>query len=79
MIVNELTPQHARTLLVCLADAWQNASNAPYYQRGEFVAAELMRTIQRLEMTPANANGVISSIRALVERCDDEDDGRKRR
>ncbi len=74
MIVNELTPQHARTLLVCLADAWQNVSNAPYYQRGELVAAELMRTIQRLEMTPANANGVISSIRDLVERCDDEEE-----
>ncbi len=74
MIVNELMPQHARTLLVCLADGWQNASKAPYFQRGEVVAAELMRTVQRLEATPANGNGVISSIRALLDRCDEPDE-----
>lgn len=72
MVVNELTPQHARTLLVCLADAWHNASNAPYYQRGEIVSRELMRTIERLEVTPANEQGVITSIRLLVERCNEE-------
>ena len=76
MVVNELLPQHARTLLVCLADAWENASNAPYYQRGEFVAKEFMQAIRRLEATPANDHGVISSIHVLVDRCaeGDEDD-----
>ncbi len=74
MIVNELIPQHARTLLVCLADAWDNVSNAPYHQRGELVAQEFLRTIRRLEATPANSHGVISSIRVLVERCDQDDD-----
>lgn len=75
MIVNELMPQHARTLLVCLSDAWQNASNAPYHQRGEIVAGEFMRSIRRLEGTQANADGVITSIRALVERCDEAEEG----
>lgn len=74
MIVNELMPQHARTLLVCLADAWDNASNAPYHQRGEIVSKEFMRAIQRLEATPANDHGVISSIHVLVDRCNDSDE-----
>ena len=68
MIVNELMPVHARTLLIALADAWQNAANSPYYQRGEQVSQELAQTLQRLEVTAANANGVISSIRVLVDR-----------
>ncbi len=74
MVVNELTPQHARTLLVCLADAWHNVSNAPYYQRGEIVAQEFLRAIGRLEVTPANDQGVITSIRLLVERCDEAEE-----
>jgi hypothetical protein len=73
MIVNELMPQHARTLLVCLADGWDNASNAPYYQRGEIVAREFMHAVRRLEATQADEHGVISSIRVLLERCDEED------
>lgn len=74
MIANELMPQHARTLLVCLADAWDNASNAPYYQRGEIVAREFMQAIRRLEATPANDHGVISSIHVLFQLCDDGND-----
>ncbi len=74
MLVNELSPQHARTLLVCLADAWHNVSNAPYHQRGEIVAQEFLRAIARLEATPANEQGVITSIRLLVERCDEEEE-----
>ncbi len=74
MLVNELTPQHARTLLVCLADAWHNVSNAPYHQRGEIVAQEFLRAIARLEATPANEQGVITSIRLLVERCEEEEE-----
>jgi len=73
MVVNELTPRHARTLLVALADAWHNVSNAPYYQRGEIVSREFLRAIDRLETTPANDQGVITSIRLLVERCDEEE------
>ena len=68
MIVNELMPVHARTLLIALADAWENAANSPYYQRGEQVSLELSQTLQRLEVTAANANGVISSIRVLIDR-----------
>lgn len=74
MIVNELSPQHARTLLVSLADAWDNATNAPYHQRAEIVTREFMRTIERLEVTPANEAGVITSVRELVECCGDEDE-----
>lgn len=74
MIVNELSPQHARTLLVSLADAWDNATNAPYHQRGEIVTREFMRTIQRLEVTPANEAGVVTSVRELVSRCGEEDE-----
>jgi len=68
MIVNELAPVHARTLLIALADAWENAARSPYYQRGEQVSRELLQTLQRLETTSANDNGVISSIRVLVDR-----------
>jgi len=71
MIVNELMPVHARTLLVALADAWENSIKSPYYERGARVGREFSQTLQRLEATAANDNGVISSIRVLVDRGDE--------
>lgn len=68
MIVNELMPVHARTLLIVLADAWENAAKSPYDLRGDRISQELTQTLQRLEVTAANANGVISSIAVLIDR-----------
>lgn len=73
MIVNELSPGQARTLLVSLADAWQNAERRPYDQRGPQVAAEFARALHRLELTHAEDDGVISSLSTLIG-CDERED-----
>lgn len=73
VIVNDLAPAHARTLLVTLADAWHNAERRPYEERGAAVAAEFCQALRRLESTAAEETGAISMIQeqvrdALVER-----------
>ncbi len=61
-IVNDLTPAHARTVLVALADAWHNAEQRPYDERGPAIAAEVADTLRRLETTSADETGAISAI-----------------
>ena len=66
MIINELPPAQARTVLISLSDAWQNAERRPYDQRGPVVAVEFQRTLNRLVTTHAEDSGVISSLSTLV-------------
>ncbi|HEU5422967.1 MAG TPA: hypothetical protein VFU72_05460, partial [Nitrolancea sp.] len=73
MIVNELQPGQARTLLVSLADAWQNAERRPYDQRGPQVADEFERALRRLALSQAEDDGVISTLNTLVGADERED------
>lgn len=66
MIVNELEPAHARTLLISLADAWHNAERRAYDERGRVVADEFSRSLRRLRTTAAEEGGAISAIEAQV-------------
>jgi hypothetical protein len=66
MIVNELAPAQARTLLVSLADGWQNAEHCPYDQRGPLVAREFRRALERLRTTSAESSGAITSLIDLL-------------
>ena len=66
MIVNELPAAHARSLIVALADAWQNAERRPYEARGREVADEFRRALRRLEGTAADAMGTVVAIEEQV-------------
>lgn len=66
MIVNELPPAQARTLLVSLADGWQNAERSPYDQRGPIVGREFSRALGRLRPTSAESAGTITTLADLL-------------
>lgn len=73
-IVNDLSPAHARTLLVTLADAWHNAERRSYEERGQTVAEEFRRSLRRLESTAAEETGAISAIEEQVRLAWDDHD-----
>ena len=66
MIVNELAPAQARSLLVSLADGWQNAEHSPYDQRGPLVAHEFVLALRRLQTTSAESSGAITTLLDLL-------------
>lgn len=47
-IINDLTPAVAHTMLTALADAWQDAQQQPYDERGAQMAKQVTRAIRRL-------------------------------
>lgn len=73
-IVNELSPAHARTLLVSLADAWQNAERTAYERRGTAIGADFNHTLRRLASTTAEERGAVSMIATLLNHTMDDED-----
>ena len=67
MIVNDLEPAHARTLLVGLADSWQNSLRRPYDRRRGTLIREFDQVLSRLAPTPAGDTGVVPLIRELIQ------------
>src|SRR5690606_10132508 len=66
IIVNDLSPAHARTLLVTLSDAWHNAQRCPYDERPAAILAEVQPALRRLQTTSAEETGAISAIQEQI-------------
>lgn len=66
ILLNDLTPAHAWTLMVALADAWHNAERQPYERRGAAVAEEFGAALRRLASTDAEETGAISAIQEQI-------------
>ncbi|MBX5445859.1 hypothetical protein [Sphaerobacter sp.] len=66
IIVNDLSPAHARTLLATLSDAWHNAQRCPYDERPAAILAEVRPALRRLQTTSAEETGAISAIQEQI-------------
>lgn len=69
-MTREMEPRRARTMLACLATAWQTAESASFDGRSELIQTEMLRTLRRLstaELTP----GERDTSRFLKEQLED--------
>jgi hypothetical protein len=62
MIVHELPPAQARTLLATLADSWHNAEAGAYEHRTPQIRDSLRRALRRLASTGVDTTGVLDAI-----------------
>lgn len=69
-MAREIEPRRARTMLVCLATAWQSAEGTSFDGRAEAIQAEMLRTLRRLstaDLSPAEHD----ALRFLNEQLED--------
>lgn len=69
-MVREMDPRRARTMLVCLATAWQSAEGTSFDGRAGLIQTEMLRTLRRLstaDLTPPERD----ALRFLREQLED--------
>jgi hypothetical protein len=60
-MTREVEPRRARTMLVCLATAWQAAEGTSFDGRAEMIQSEMLRTLRRLstvDLSPAERDAL---------------------
>ena len=69
-MTREVEPRRARTMLVCLATAWQAAEGTSFDGRAAMIQSEMLRTLRRLstaDLNPAERD----ALRFLQEQLED--------
>ncbi len=69
-MVREMEPRRARTMLVCLATAWQAAEGTAFDGRAAMIQSEMLRTLRRLstaDLSPVERDAT----RFLQEQLED--------
>lgn len=69
-MAREMEPGRARTMLVCLATAWQSAEGTAFDGRAALIQAEMLRTLRRLSTADLNPTER-DALRFLREQLED--------